>query len=168
MTGNGEPVFKGEFANVPYVPLPPPEAHPMFDYDGFKPGTTTLKAGYKQDPSRRAFGVDTIYERDVGITVRDGAILYADIFRPAAGDEVPAILPWSPYGKSGTGFFQYDRLGANRCGVPADATSGYDKFEAPCPAVWAERGYATVNVDARGAGDSEGDLVFWGGQVGWC
>jgi putative CocE/NonD family hydrolase len=34
------------------------------------------------------------------------------------------------------------------------------------PAEWVPRGYAIVNVDARGAGDSEGDLRWWGSGEG--
>jgi predicted acyl esterase len=45
-----------------------------------------------------------------------------------------------------------------RMGVPSDVTSGYEKFEAPDPAEWTARGYAVVNVDSRGAWDSEGYL----------
>jgi predicted acyl esterase len=45
-----------------------------------------------------------------------------------------------------------------RMGVPKDATSGYEKFEAPDPAEWTSRGYAVVNVDSRGAWDSQGYL----------
>lgn len=45
-----------------------------------------------------------------------------------------------------------------RMGVPRDVTSGYEKFEAPDPAEWTARGYAVVNVDSRGAWDSQGYL----------
>jgi hypothetical protein len=40
-----------------------------------------------------------------------------------------------------------------------------NKQQAPDPAEWCQRGYAIVNVDARGAGHSEGDIVHWGDQV---
>lgn len=39
------------------------------------------------------------------------------------------------------------------------------KQQAPDPAEWCQRGYAIVNVDARGAGHSEGDIAHWGDQV---
>lgn len=55
-------------------------------------------------------------------------------------------------------------MGPFRCGIPLDATSGYEKFEAPDPADWCARGYAVVNPDARGAGFSEGDIALWGDQ----
>lgn len=60
----------------------------------------------------------------------------------------------------------YEGMGPFRCGVPLDRTSGYEKFEAPDPADWTGRGYAIINIDARGAGDSDGDIASWGDQVG--
>ena len=36
--------------------------------------------------------------------------------------------------------------------------------QAPDPAEWCERGYAILNIDARGSGASEGDLAHWGLQ----
>ncbi|RBQ79422.1 hypothetical protein FVER14953_12221 [Fusarium verticillioides] len=140
--------------------------HPRFNYDGFKPGRRVLEAGHVRYPGRRPFGVPTVYERDQDITVRDGARLYADIFRPETSDTqpVPCILPWSPYGKTGTGPQNYDFMAPYRAGIALDRTSGYEKFEAPDPSEWAERGYAVLNIDARGAGHSEGVIARWGIQ----
>lgn len=50
-------------------------------------------------------------------------------------------------------------------GVPKEALSGLEKFEAPDPAEWCPRGYAVVQVDARGCYDSEGDIFVFGTQV---
>lgn len=33
------------------------------------------------------------------------------------------------------------------------------------PAEWFSRGYAVVDIDSRGSGHFEGDLMFWGEQV---
>lgn len=52
-----------------------------------------------------------------------------------------------------------------RVGVPLSTTSGLEKWEAPDPAEWAARGYASVNIDARGAYFSEGDAYVYGSQV---
>lgn len=38
-----------------------------------------------------------------------------------------------------------------RAGIALDCISSYEKFEAPDPAEWAERGYAVLNTYARGA-----------------
>ncbi|GME44511.1 hypothetical protein GTA08_BOTSDO06067 [Neofusicoccum parvum] len=124
-----------------------------------------LPKGWVKDPSRRPLAQDTVWEKDVAITLRDGTTLYGDVFRPVGHTAVPAILPWSPYGKSGTGYFTIDTI-PHRVGVPRDRTSGLEKFEAPDPAEWVPRGYAVVNVDARGAYNSEGDIVHFGTQEG--
>ncbi len=86
--------------------ISPPEAPDSY-YGGFSPSKQTLPKGHKRLPRSRAFTVPTIYERDVEIPLRDGVKLRADFFRPAEADEkgerVPALLIWSPYGKTGTG-----------------------------------------------------------------
>ena len=143
---------------------------PRGQYNGFKPSTTTLPKGWKKNENCRAFQVDTIWERDIKIPMRDGVILYADVFRPAdESQKVPAIIPWSPYGKSGTGFFQLDLI-PDRVGIPQSMLSGFGKFEAPDPAEWTQHGYAVVNIDARGTFMSEGDIRCYGtaeGQDGY-
>ena len=72
-------------------------------YDGGDAFTEVLPVGYKRFPDTRAFGVATVYEKDVKIPMRDGTVLKGDIFRPEGTQRVPAIVPWSPYGKSGRG-----------------------------------------------------------------
>lgn len=52
------------------------------------------------------------------------------------------------------------------CGVPKGALSGLERFEGPDPAEYCPRGFAVVNVDARGAGDSDGSIVIMGKQEG--
>lgn len=63
-----------------------------------------------------------------------------------------------------TGFQSLDTV-PFRTGVPKSWTSDLEKFEAPDPAEWCPRGYAIVNVDPRGVGDSEGDIFTIGSQV---
>jgi predicted acyl esterase len=106
--------------------------------------------------------VDTILHRDTAIPLRDGLNVYADIFRPASSDEttVPAVICWSPYGKSSISI----DVAWHRSGVPKDWTSGYETFEGLDPADWCRRGYAVVNVDARGCQFSDGTYFFWGEQ----
>ncbi|PLB49728.1 alpha/beta-hydrolase [Aspergillus steynii IBT 23096] len=148
-----------------FTPLAPPDKHPLFKYNGFHPGAVqTLPKGHVKEPGYQAFPVDVIWERDQAISMRDGIKLYGDVFRPAEGEEVPAIIPWSPYGKSGTGTMDYDNMGPFRIGIPYQQLSGYETFEGPNPAEWCSRGYAVVDIDARGSGNSEGNLMFWGEQ----
>ncbi|KAL4937437.1 hypothetical protein BDV06DRAFT_215898 [Aspergillus oleicola] len=47
---------------------------------------------------------------------------------------------------------------------PAPTLSGLEKFEAPDPAEFAPHGYAIINVDSRGAFDSEGIMAIMGTQ----
>ncbi|RDW71755.1 hypothetical protein BP5796_07789 [Coleophoma crateriformis] len=158
-----------EFANFPdviYDKLPPPDKHPMYHYNGFEPGKSIIKKGHVKSPGYATFPVDVIFDRDVAITARDGVKLYADIFRPVGSDteKVPVIIPWSPYGKTGTGPQNYESMAPFHAGFPKSMVSGYHKFEAPDPAEWCKRGYAILNIDARGAGHSEGNISQWGLQ----
>ncbi|KAI1670803.1 X-Pro dipeptidyl-peptidase C-terminal non-catalytic domain containing protein [Pyrenophora tritici-repentis] len=78
---------------------------------------------------------------------------------------VPAIVHYSPYGKSGTGLFDLDLI-PGRAGIPRSAVSGFQSFEAFDPAEWVAHGYAVVNVDARGVFGSQGDSRFLGTAEG--
>jgi len=94
---------------------------------------------------------DIRFERDVKVPMCDGVTLYTDIYRPESADNIPAIIPWSPYGKS------VPYLGEGPMpGVPP--VSPMTKFEGPDPAYWCKHGYALINIDVRGAGYSDGDI----------
>ncbi|KAF4548395.1 Hypothetical protein D9617_28g065010 [Elsinoe fawcettii] len=133
-------------------------------YDPFNPSKTIFSKGHRRNERKAPFKVDTIFEKDIVLPMRDGIRLYADVFRPVIEEKVPAIVIWSPYGKTGNGPHGLDMV-PGRFGVAEDATSGYEKFEGIDPAEWTARGYAVVNCDLRGSWDSEGivpqvDLVF--------
>jgi predicted acyl esterase len=156
-----------------YQPAKAPE-EPGTAYAGFKPSSIMLPKGHKRTSECRALPIDLIWDRDVMLPMRDGVRIAADIFRPAdATTPLPALMAWSPYGKTGAGnsspyedFGPYLNLSGvisldlipHRAGVPKSQLSGYEKWEAPDPAEWCRRGYAVVNVDARGVFDSEGDI----------
>lgn len=53
-----------------------------------------------------------------------------------------------------------------RAGIPKNWTSGLENWEAPDPAEWCARGYAVVNICARGSYNSEGKHVVYGTQEG--
>ena len=95
-------MFKVGSIEVLHTGVKPPEYDP--NYRGFKPGQIIFKQGH-HEPERAAFEVDTIWDRDLEIPLRDGCKLRADIFRPATSDSecVPALIAWSPYGKTGQG-----------------------------------------------------------------
>ena len=131
-------------------------------YPGFKQETKVLLRGYVHKKGARPLPCDIIFERDVAVTLRDGVIIYTDIFRPASGTNFPAIVAWSPYGKE-EGISLLDDF-PFRAGVPKNAVSELQKFEAPDPAYWCNHGYAVINPDARGAFSSQGDICHWGTQ----
>ena len=64
-----------------------------------------LPKGWQKAEGRRALDEDLIFERDIRVPLRDGATIWADVFRPVLSDNqpVPALLAWSPYGKQGNG-----------------------------------------------------------------
>lgn len=176
--------LQSAFPDTVYTPLTHPDKHQVFTYKGFHPGKTEqLPRGHVRQPGFQAFPVDVVWEQDQAIPMRDGVTLYCDIFRPANDDEkVPAIIPWSPYGKASTGSLNYDVMGPWRMGIPYQQLSGYETFEVgsdypfitleelltdqgPNPAEWCGRGYAICDIDARGCGHSEGNLMCWGEQV---
>ncbi|KAJ1561336.1 hypothetical protein HK405_004206, partial [Cladochytrium tenue] len=141
--------------------------HPVFSKHNIQlgpPKTTLLPAGHVKCEGRKAFPIDTLFDEDLPVTLRDGVKIYTNIFRPATTAEgkekVPAIIAWSPYGKNG-GANDLDMM-PFRMGVAPAQTSGYEKFESPDPADWCNRGYALVYPDSRGAINSEGKIMMWG------
>ncbi|MDB9822308.1 CocE/NonD family hydrolase [Deltaproteobacteria bacterium] len=171
---------------VIYKQLPPLDS-PRANYAGFEPGTTILPKGYTYEEGRLPFPCDTVYERDVAVKLRDGVTIYADIYRPVGTEKVPAIVSWGPAGKRGQNNM-LDNMGGGdsgapaRAGVPRSATSGLQGWESSDPAHWVLYGYATVNVDPRGAYMSEGicqqpgpqdgedgyDFIEWLAVQEWC
>jgi len=120
----------------------------------FKPGSSVLKQGTTFLEGGIALPCDIVRHRDVGVSMRDGTTIYADIFLPDSNEKVPAILAWSPYGKTVPQ--------PAPPGVDPGVVSGLQKFEGPDPSYWCNHGYAVINVDARGSFYSEGDIYMWG------
>lgn len=102
---------------------------------------------------------------NVGIAVRDGTTLLADLFRPDAEGRFPALIAFSPYPR------QIQDVGA---------PLGF--IEAGCSDFFVPRGYAHLIVNARGTGGSGGswtlfdaqeredlyDIVEWAAAQPWC
>lgn len=133
------------------------------NYQPFGFREEVLPKGWNQDGSR-PLPCDIHASHDVEIKVRDGCKLYCDIYRPADSTEpMAAILAWSPFGKKYNGITMLKNLPWN-LGIPDGVLSGLEKFEGPDPADFVPRGFAIVNVDARGAGDSEGNVGIMGTQ----
>lgn len=159
--------LKAHSPDLSFFKPEPLSTHPLFKEFSveFRPGEhELLAAGHSKAPGRKVIQVDTVLEYDVAVPMRDNVKVYVDVFRPAnSGQEpVPAIMAWSPYGKRGSPW-NLDTI-PFRMGVHLDETSGYETWEGPDPADWCKRGYAVVNCDSRGAGNSEGTQFWWGTQ----
>ncbi|AZS89888.1 CocE/NonD family hydrolase [Streptomyces griseoviridis] len=109
---------------------------------------------------RTSFPFETTHE-DVRIPLSDGTLLYARVWRPLTDEPVPALLEYLPY-----------RL--------TDWTAPRDAQRHPW---YAGHGYASVRVDVRGHGNSEGlptdeysateladgvEVVEWLAAQPWC
>jgi uncharacterized protein len=135
---------------------------PEARYKGFRPGTSVLPQGYRYQRGALMLPCAVIRDKDVALVLRDGATIYADVFRPRTKAPVPAIVNWAPYGKGDTGYWVLDNkaMFPNRFGIRRSVLSGLQSWEGNDPAYWCAHGYAVVQVDARGAFDSEGDICY--------
>jgi hypothetical protein len=115
-----------------------------------------------------------IVEKDVRIPLRDGTILYGDVFRPDGGEaRFPVIMNIGPYHK--------DKLWV----PPPDLEekpNPYMNWETANPLWWCPRGYGLLRVDTRGSGKSPGksepssyqealdsyDCIEWVAKLPWC
>jgi len=102
---------------------------------------------------------------DVPITMDDGIVLRADVFRPIAEGRYPVIMSHGPYAKGlsfQVGFKSaWDRMVEEHPDVPANSTNKYQNWETVDPEKWVPDGYVCVRVDSRGAGRSPGYLEVW-------
>ncbi|MCK8060628.1 MULTISPECIES: CocE/NonD family hydrolase [unclassified Fusibacter] len=89
-------------------------------------------------------------EENVAITLRDGVVLYADIYRPKELEKSPALLAWSAYGKT----MQAMKRGA----LPGSSNYFDHSLEAGDIDFFVQRGYTFVIPDPRGIGVSEGEF----------
>lgn len=135
-------------------------------YQGFLNKTEILPKGSAPFNSRK-LPCDILVEHDVGLKVRDGATIYVDIYRPVdESEKVPAIFSWSPFGKKLNGLKFLEMMTPYDMGLKPNTLSGLEKFEAIDPADFVLRGYAVINADTRGVGDSDGMCVIMGTQEG--
>jgi len=99
---------------------------------------------------------------DVPITMDDGLVLRADVFRPADDGRYPVIMTHGPYGKwlaFQDGFpRQWANLEAEHPDALAGSSNRYQNWETVDPEKWVPDGYVVIRVDSRGAGRSPGYL----------
>lgn len=138
----------------------------MEEFEAMSDEERKLAKPYPFNPRTYEAAPGIICEQDAAVPMRDGVVLYADIYRPAdTGEKVPAILAWSNYGKRPNEFRPKELAGFTP-GVPQGTISEMAKFEAADPAFWCPNGYAVINVDIRGIGFSGGYHDQFGHQDG--
>jgi uncharacterized protein len=106
-----------------------------------------------------------IIEWDVPITMDDGVVLRADVFRPTGGGIHPVIMSYGPYAKGLSfqeGYPSAWQLMVSQFPEVTKGSSGrYQNWEVVDPERWVPHGYACIRVDGRGAGRSPGRLEPW-------
>lgn len=108
-----------------------------------------------------------VFERDVALTMSDGAVLRANVFRPARPGRHPVVMAMGAYGKDV--HFEdafnpqwqvlkriYPELDGN------GSTGRYLRWEVVDPERWVPDGFVVIQVDSRGTGRSEGYLDPFG------
>ena len=123
---------------------------------------------------------------DVPITMDDGLVLRADVFRPVAEGRYPALVSYGPYGK-GLAFQEgyktaWEIMARDYPDAVAGSSNKYQNWEVVDPEKWVPDGYVCVRVDSRGAGRSPGYLdhnnarenrdfyncIEWAAAQPWC
>jgi len=111
--------------------------------------TTSIEAGMRID-------------RNVPITMDDGLVIYADVYRPVAEGHYPVLMTYGPYAKGLAWQDGYPGPWQNMVEFFPDALEGtsnlYQSWEVVDPEKWVPDGYACVRVDSRGSGMSPGVL----------
>jgi uncharacterized protein len=122
---------------------------------------------------------------NVPITMDDGLVLRADVFRPVQEGRYPVILSYGPYAKNLA--FQdgypsaWNIMAEKHPDVTAGSTNKYQSWEVVDPEKWVPHDYVCVRVDSRGAGCSPGfidhfspretkdfyDCIEWAGVQPW-
>ena len=121
-----------------------------------------------------------IFEKDVAIAVRDGTVLYANVFRPPEDGGYPVVVSFDVYGKDTIHVAAAMPAGGAYTLGQYNA-SQYAAWEAPDPGFWVPNGYVVVKAAARGTSGSNGrispmsqmeaedfhDVIEWCGTQPW-
>ena len=103
-----------------------------------------------------------IIDWDVPITMDDGLVLRADVFRPDDAEAHAVLMTHGPYAKGLAFQDGYAAMWSNLETEHPDALAGssnlYQNWETVDPEKWVPDGYVVVRVDSRGAGRSPGYL----------
>jgi uncharacterized protein len=143
-------------------------------------------AGDRKSLERRSETRDGMQiDWNVPITMDDGLVLRADVFRPLTEGRYPVILSYGPYAK-GLAFQDgypsaWQRMAERHPDVTAGSSNLYQSWEVVDPEKWVPHNYACVRVDSRGCGCSPGyidhfspretkdfyDCIEWAGVQPW-
>ena len=126
-----------------------------------KPRTLRSPSAARNELRRNIRGI--VKMTDVEIPMRDGSVVYADVFRPAVDGAYPTIMNLGFYGKS----FEHDCICTDADALKKEKLedryfSGnpdglqYENHESVNTAQWVPNGYVVIRVDARGVGKSPG------------
>jgi hypothetical protein len=122
---------------------------------------------------------------NVPITMDDGLVVRADVFRPVKDGQYPVLLTYGPYAKNLA--FQdgypsaWQRMAEKHPDVTAGSSNLYQNWEVVDPEKWVPHDYVCVRVDSRGTGCSPGfidhfspretkdfyDCIEWAGVQPW-
>ena len=102
---------------------------------------------------------------DVPITMDDGLVLRADVYRPIEEGRYPVIVSYGPYGKwlaFQDGYVdQWRMMAEEHPDVTAGSSNRYQSWEVVDPEKWVPDGYVCLRVDSRGAARSPGYMDLW-------
>jgi len=103
-----------------------------------------------------------VLDKNVAVTMRDGAALRANVFRPDVPGKYPVLMTLGPYGKD-VHLSQFmpeawEALQRRHPEVLKTSSCKYLVFETPDPEQWVPEGYIVMKVDSRGSGKSPGRL----------
>src|SRR3989475_7131244 len=126
------------------------------------------EAKFPESPGPRN---DIRVENRVAVSMRDGVILYADIYRPAADGKYPVIVSRTPYSTEAVPLAERRRRTESKESLP---------LLIDVPVYFASRGYVFVYQDVRGRFESEGkwepfrndiedgyDTIEWAAKQPW-
>ncbi|MFI9415099.1 CocE/NonD family hydrolase [Nocardia gamkensis] len=103
-----------------------------------------------------------VIEWDVSVSMDDGLVLRADVFRPAEAGMHPVLVTYGPYAK-GLSFqtaysTAWEMMIRDHPEVERDSSGRYQNWETVDPERWVPAGYVCVRFDSRGAGRSPGTI----------
>ncbi|KHA54091.1 CocE/NonD family hydrolase [Sulfitobacter geojensis] len=122
---------------------------------------------------------------DVPITMDDGLVLRADVFRPQEEGKYPVLMTYGPYAKGlafQTGYpSAWNKMVSEHPDVPHGSSNIHQNWEVVDPEKWVPEGYICIRVDSRGTGRSPGyvdhfspretkdyyECIEWAGQQDW-